>query len=111
VSLPRIKKNDVVIATKGKEGQPGAQRKGKVLEVDLAKGRVLVEGLNMVKRNIKKSKERPKGGIVTKEASIAISNLMPFCPVCKKGVRVRCEKESDDRKIRKCRRCGHAFDS
>jgi large subunit ribosomal protein L24 len=106
----RIRKNDVVIAVKGKEGQPGAQRKGKVLAVDYEKGRVLVEGLNLVKRCLKKSKENPKGGIVTKAASIAISNLMPFCPTCKKGVRIRCGQEAE-RKVRKCRRCGHPFDS
>lgn len=108
--MRRIRKNDIVIAVKGKEGQAGSQQKGKVLDVDDEKGRVVVEGLNLVKRAIKKTKENQKGGFVTKEASLAISNVMPFCPTCKKGVRIKAEQEAD-RKIRKCRRCGHAFDS
>lgn len=98
--------NDTVIAVSGEE----AGNKGKVLEVLSDKGRVVVEGLNMVKRTLKKTKENPKGGLVTKEAAIAISNLMPFCPTCKKGVRVKGVEEAG-RKIRKCRGCGHAFDS
>ena len=106
MSVLRIRKNDTVIAVSGEE----SGSKGKVLEVLAVKGRVLVEGLNLVKRTLKKTKENPKGGIVTKESSIAISNLMPFCPTCKKGVRVRCEQEAG-RKVRKCRRCGIAFDS
>lgn len=106
MSVLRIKKNDSVIVVSGDE----AGNKGKVLKVLSAKNRVLVEGLNLVKRTLKKTKENPKGGIVTKEASIAISNLMPFCPACKKGVRISSAQEAD-RKIRKCRNCGHAFDS
>jgi large subunit ribosomal protein L24 len=100
----------MVIAVKGKEGQSGSQQKGKVLEVDEEKGRVVVEGLNLVKRTLKKTKENPKGGMVTKEAGIAIANVMPFCPACKKGVRITAAMEAG-RKIRKCRSCGHAFDS
>jgi large subunit ribosomal protein L24 len=106
VSVLRIRKNDTVIVVSGDE----AGNKGKVLEVLTAKKRVLVEGLNLIKRTLKKTKENPKGGMVTKEASIAISNLMPFCSACKKGVRVRSEQESG-RRIRKCRKCGQAFDS
>ncbi len=110
MSVRRIRKNDIVIAIKGKEGQPGSQQKGKVLSVDEVKGRAVVEGLNLVKRALKKTKDNQKGGFVSKEASIALSNLMPFCPSCKKGVRIRCAREAE-RKIRKCHRCGHAFDS
>jgi len=105
VSVRRIRKEDVVIATSGDE--KGST--GKVLEVLPDRGRAIVEGLNVVKKTLKKTRENPKGGIVPREAPIALSNLMPYCPACKKGVRVRSDLDGGGR-LRKCRACGHAFD-
>jgi large subunit ribosomal protein L24 len=105
VSSARIRKNDIVVAVSG----AGRGKTGKVIGMGSG-GRVLVEGLRLVKKALRKSQERPTGGIVEKEAPVALSNLMPYCPHDKKGVRVKFVTEGD-RKIRKCRRCGHAFDS
>lgn len=106
MSVRRIRKNDTVTVISGDE----AGKKGKVLDVMSEKCRAVVEGLNLVKRTLKKTKENPKGGTVTKEAPIAISKLVPFCPTCKKGVKIKGVEEAG-RKIRKCRACGHPFDS
>jgi large subunit ribosomal protein L24 len=105
VSAHRIKKNDTVIAISG----ANVGRSGKVLQVMPAGNRVLVEGLNLVKKALRKTQDNPQGGIAEKEAPIDISNLMLYCPHDKKGVKVRIEADGD-RKIRKCKRCGHAFD-
>lgn len=105
MSIPKVKKNDVVTAVAG--AQKG--KSGKVLFVYRQKNRAIVEGLNLVKKTLRKSQENPQGGIVEKEGSIALSNLMLFCPDCKKGVRIKREKDGEKR-IRRCAGCGHSFD-
>ena len=103
-----IRRNDVVVAIKGRDA--GTGKTGKVLQVLPEKSRALVEGINVVKRHMRKSQSNPKGGIVEKEAGISLSNLMLYCPHCKKGVRARHVVEAD-RRSRHCRKCGHAFDA
>lgn len=67
-----IKKGDTVVVISGEsKGQ-----QGKILSIDREKGRAIVEGVNMVKRHTKPNAKSPQGGIVEKEASINISNLM-----------------------------------
>ncbi len=102
-----IRRNDVVIARHGRNAAPG--RTGKVLMVMPGKSRAIVEGLNLVKKALRKSEAHPKGGITDKEAPLPVCNLQLYCPTCKKGVRVRREKK-DGKNVRKCKRCGHAFD-
>ena len=67
-----IKKNDMVVVLSGEE----KGKVGKVLATDPAKGRVLIEGLNMIHKAIRKSQEKPKGGIITKEGPIPASKVM-----------------------------------
>ena len=106
MSVCRIKKGDTVTVTKGAD----AGKTGKVLQVLPERGRALVEGLRLVKKTLRKTQDRPQGGIVDKEASIALPNLMPFCPACKKGVRISRVREGG-RSVRKCRTCQHAFEA
>jgi len=106
VSIARIKKNDIVIVTAGTE----AGKTGKVLALIPAKNRAIVEGLKMVKKTLRKSQANPQGGIVEREGSLHCTNLMLYCPACKKGIRMVRAKEADKR-VRKCRVCSHAFDS
>jgi len=67
-----VKKNDIVVVLSGEE----KGKSGKVLATYPGKGRVLVEGLNIVHKAIRKSQEKPKGGIVTREAPMAASKVM-----------------------------------
>jgi len=106
VSISRIKKGDEVIAIAG----VSAGKTGRVLVVDPDKGRAIVEGLNLVKKTVKRSQDNPQGGIVEKEAAIAISNLMPYDPTAKKGVRVNRVRQNN-RSVRKSRASNHVFDS
>ena len=105
MSLATIKKNDTVVAV----GGANRGKTGKVLHVDRASGRVLVEGLNLLKKALRKTQDNPQGGIVEKEGPIAGSNLMLYCPTCKRGVRVR-RREVDGRRVRQCAKCNHQFD-
>lgn len=105
MSVRKTKKNDIVVAVAGDE----RGKTGKVLEVFPARGRALVEGLNLVRKHLRKTQDRPQGGMADKEASMALSNLMLYCPTCKKGVKIRRAREAG-KSIRKCKKCGHSFD-
>ncbi len=106
MSICRIKKNDEVVAITGAD----AGKTGRVLRVDREKGRAFVEGLNVRRRcTIKRSAKSPQGGLVDREAAIALSNLMPFDPVAKKGVRVSRVVDGEKR-VRKSKAGSHVFD-
>ena len=70
-----IRKNDTVLVIRGKN----AGQRGRVLEVQRKKDRVVVEGLNMMKRHTKAGSRTQAGGIVEREAPIHISNVVPWC--------------------------------
>lgn len=98
--MPKMKKNDTVIVTSGKE----KGKRGKILRVFPRSERVIVEGLNLVKKHVRKKRQQDQAGIIELEAPIHISNVMLYCPKCKKPVRVGFKKENDAKK-RICREC------
>ena len=99
----KIKKGDTVKVICGKN----IGKSGNVIEVDRNKGRLLIEGINLVKKTFRKSKEHPNGGINEVEAFINISNAMLICPKCKKTTRVGFkiieEKKERHRICKKCK--------
>lgn len=103
-----IKRNDTVVITSGSASVSKAA--GKVLQVLPDKQKVIVEGVNYIHKTLRKSQENPQGGIVRKEAPVAISNLLLYCPECKKGVKVSRERSSGGKFVRKCKKCAHQFD-
>jgi len=85
-----IKKGDTVVVNTGNsKGQ-----KGRVLEVFIKTNRAIVEGVNMMKKHTKPNAESPQGGIIEKEASVHISNLMIVDP--KSGEATRIGRRLDD---------------
>lgn len=106
-----IKKNDTVVVISGDYKYKG--KTGRVLFVDGAKDRVTIEGVKFIKRHQRPTQKIAKGGIIEKESPIHVSNIMPFCEKCEKGVRIRRKKiESGDRHsyVRCCAECGEMFD-
>jgi len=99
-----VKTGDEVVVIAGKD----KGKQAKVLSVIPSKDKVVVEGVNVVKRHTKPSQKMPQGGIVEKEAAIHVSNVMPYCSTCKKGVRVGHVIENG-KKVRVCRKCGKAL--
>lgn len=97
----RLKKNDMVMVIAGRD----RGKTGKVLRVLPDTGKVTVERLNIVKRHSKPRGAASPGGIVEKEAPIAISNLMFFCERCNAPVRVGYKIAADKSKTRVCRSC------
>ena len=101
----QVKKNDMVMVITGRE----RGKTGKVIKVIPAEGRVIIERLNIVKRHSKPRGAASPGGIVEKEAPIAISNVMVFCDRCNAPVRVGVKAADDGTRSRVCRRCGEAL--
>jgi large subunit ribosomal protein L24 len=101
----KIKKNDMVMVITGRD----RGKTGKVMRVLPERGRVVIERLNIVKRHSKPRGAQSPGGIVEKEASINISNVMIFCDRCNAPVRVGVKSADDGSKSRNCRRCGEAI--
>jgi large subunit ribosomal protein L24 len=101
-----VKKDDTVVVLAGKD----RGKKGKVLEVEPAKTRVLVDGINVVKKHTKPRPPRfPQGGIVEKSMAVSASNVMLVCPRCSKPTRnahKAVEVEGKARYVRVCKKCG-----
>lgn len=89
-----IKKGDIVVVNTGND----KGKEARVLKVFPKENRALVEGVNMVSKHSKPTQENPQGGIVRKEASVHISNLMPVCPETKQPARIG-RKRNDDGKL------------
>ncbi|QQR80826.1 MAG: 50S ribosomal protein L24 [Deltaproteobacteria bacterium] len=102
-----IRKNDEVIVIAGKE----KGKKGKILSFSNEGARARVEKLNMVKRHVRPNQKMPQGGIVEKEASIHVSNLMIYCGKCKKGIRTAVKLGKDSKKQRVCKKCESILDN
>jgi len=100
----RIKKNDQVVVIAGKD----KGRKGRVLKVLPDRDRLIVEGVNMVKRHRKVDQQQ--GGIVEKEAAIHLSNVMLLDSKNDKPTRLRASRDKDDRKVRVAVRSGSVLD-
>ncbi len=81
-------------------------KEGEVLKVHVDKGRAIVSGLNMVKKHIKPSAKNPQGGIITKEASMDISNLMLIDPKTSKPVRIGRKKNESGKLQRYSKKTG-----
>lgn len=101
-----VKKGDTVVVVAGKD----RGKKGKILQAMPAKSRVIVEGANVIKKHTRPTQKMPQGGIVEKEAPMHVSNVMPFCPKCGKGVRISKKELADGKKVRSCHQCGEVFD-
>jgi large subunit ribosomal protein L24 len=99
----KLKKDDNVQVIAGKE----KGKQGKLLKINRDSGRVIVAGLNMVKKAMKKRKQNDRGGIEEIEAAIDASNVMIVCKKCG-PTRVGIKMAGDD-KQRVCRKCGEVL--
>ena len=107
MALKRLKKNDTVMIIAGRE----RGKTGKVLRVLPESGRVLVERLNLVKRHTKPRGQQQGGGIIEKEASLHLSNVLPVCGRCNKATRVGRKRLDDGKSVRICRKCGEQMET
>ena len=104
--MQRVRKEDTVLVTKGKD----RGRSGTVRIVIPKENRVIVTGVNIVKRHMRPRGPQRPGGIVEREAPLALANVRPLCPSCNKPVRVGYRVLADGRKVRYCKKCDANFD-
>ncbi|MFH1092823.1 MAG: 50S ribosomal protein L24 [Candidatus Omnitrophota bacterium] len=97
----RIKKGDTVYVMSGKE----KGKTGKVLRFSQTTNRVLVQGVNFVKKHARQTRQDKPGGILQKESPLHISNLMFYCPRCSKPSRLGVKLLNDGSKTRICKKC------
>jgi large subunit ribosomal protein L24 len=102
-----VRRNDNVVVTTGKD----RGKHGRVLRVVPDKNRVVVEGVNTIKRHTKPNPQRNiKGGVVEREAPVHASNVQIVCPECGKPTRIGSKILGDGRKVRICRKCEGVVD-
>jgi large subunit ribosomal protein L24 len=102
----KIKKNDQVLVTTGKDR--GAR--GRVLRVLGGEGKAIVERVNMIKRHTRPNPNKGiQGGILEREAPIEVGNLKVICPECGKPSRLGRQRLEDGRGVRVCKNCGATF--
>lgn len=102
----KIKKNDQVMVTKGRDKGRSAQ----VREVFPKDGRAIVTGVNMVKRHQRQQSMQQPGGIIEKEAPIQLANLRLICKNCGRAARVGIRQRQDGVKVRVCKKCSEDID-
>jgi large subunit ribosomal protein L24 len=106
MAIAHVRKGDTVMVVAGKE----RGKKGKVLRVIPEKGRVVVERINLIKKHQKPTQKVRQGGIIEREGSIHLSNVMLIDPASDKPTRVGMRTLSDGKKVRVARRSGEMLD-
>jgi len=102
----KIRKNDNVLVIAGKD----RGKKGKVRFAYPKKERLLVEGINLIKKHTRALRQVRQAGIIEREASIHISNVMLLCSKCNKPTRIGFRFLEDGKKVRICSICNEVID-
>ena len=102
----KIRKNDTVMVISGKD----KGKKGKVRFAYPKDGRVLVEGVNLIKRHTRARAQVRQAGVIEREATINVSNVMLLCSRCNHPTRIGFRFLEDGRKVRSCRSCNEVID-
>ena len=104
---PAIRKNDNVLVITGRD----RGKRGRVLQVLPEKGRLVVEGVNFIKRHTRANPQKHvKGGIVEREAPLNASNVQLVCPECSSPTRIGRRLLDDGRRVRYCVKCKGVVD-
>ena len=102
-----IRRNDNVLVITGKD----RGKRGRVLKVLPEKNRLVVEGVNIIKRHTKPNPGRQiKGGVVEREAALHASNVQIVCPECGAPTRIGSRRLDDGTRVRFCRKCKGVVD-
>ncbi len=102
----KIRKNDTVLVVAGKD----RGKKGKVRFAYPKDERLLVEGINFIKKHARATGGARQAGIIEREAPIHISDVMLLCNKCNHPTRIGFRSLEDGRKVRLCRSCGEVID-
>src|SRR5438477_3683691 len=98
-----VRKDDMVEVIAGDDAEKGVPRR--VLRTLPDVDKVVVEGVNLVYKHLKPNRRNMQGGRLSKEMPIAVSNVLLFCPHCRRGRKIGYKYAADGRKSRVCRKC------
>lgn len=101
-----IKKGDLVVVLSGDD----KGKRGKIKYVDIKKNKVIVEGVNFVRKHKKPRRMGETGGIMELEAGIDSSNVLLVCPRCKEPARIGRTRLQDGKRVRYCKKCKEVID-
>jgi large subunit ribosomal protein L24 len=102
----RVNKNDQVVVLSGSSrNKGGSDKRHRVLSVDKEHGKITVEGVNVVQKAVRRSRRNPRGGMLSMEMPVAISNVQVVCPKCNRPTRVGSRIADDGAKYRVCKKC------
>ena len=107
MSKLHIKTGDTVVLLTG--DAKDRNKNGKVLEVSPKEGKVIVEGINKVKKHVKPKKAGDPSGIIETESAVYACKVQLVCPKCNKPTRVGVKINEDGKKDRYCKKCGETF--
>jgi large subunit ribosomal protein L24 len=102
----KIKKEDNVLVIAGKD----RGKKGKIRKALPGENRIVIEGVNMIKRHARARGQARQAGIIEREAPINVSDVMLICNKCNKPARVGYRILDDGKKVRVCRNCKEVID-
>ena len=102
-SKVHVRKDDMVEVIAGDDAEKGKHHK--VLRVLPDKGKIVVEGVNRVYKHVKPNRRNPQGGRLSKEMPIDASNVLLYCPTCRRGVRIGRRYDDAGAKFRYCKKC------
>jgi large subunit ribosomal protein L24 len=102
-----VRKDDMVQVLAGDDAEKGRARR--VLRVFPKENKVVVEGVNRVYKHVKPNRRNPQGGRLSKEMPIDASNVLLFCPTCRRGVRTGRRYTDSGAKERYCKKCGSSL--
>ncbi|MCX6806793.1 MAG: 50S ribosomal protein L24 [Candidatus Berkelbacteria bacterium] len=97
----KLKKGDQVLITTGKD----KGKKGKIGDAFSKTNKIIVSGINIVKKHTKATKKNPHGGVVQVERPLFTSNVALICPRCEKPTRIGYKILEKDKKLRICKKC------
>ena len=106
MSVLTVKKDDQVLVLTGKD----RGKRGTVVELVPKKSKVVVEGINILKRHVRPTGPGKPSGIIEVNGPMDLSNVMLVCPKCNDASRVSRRVLGDGRKVRVCRKCGEVID-
>src|SRR6476469_7918525 len=101
-----IKRDDTVLVIAGKD----KGKKGRVRELHPTDKKVIVEGINIVKKHTRGRMGARQAGVIEQEAPLSSSKVMVVCPSCNRGARIGYSFLPNGQKVRECRHCGATFD-
>ena len=114
MSKVHVKTGDTVILLTGKYEDKftskGDRKTGKIVEVSPKEDKVIVEGINIITKQVKPTRMGEKGGIIRTEAPVYASKVQLVCPKCGKPTRVGHTFDDDGKKLRVCKKCGKSFE-